>query len=130
MKNIKNLQLILGITFTILFTSVGSAQNLMQNNESKAIEVAAKNEVQKWEEELSLTAKQMMLMERKFVEYAIKREKLVKENIPEEEKVERLKDLKILEIRNMRDILTQPQYDRYILILQQEAEAEEAERRQ
>ena len=122
MKTIKNLQLILALACTVLFTSVTSAQDIMQNEPDREMELAARDEVERWEDELSLRAKQMMLMEKKFVEFALKRERVLNENIPEEEKLERLKDLKMLEMGEIRDILTKPQFERYVLLLRQEAE--------
>lgn len=94
---------------------------MTQNEATRQMEIAAKNEVQKWEEELSLRSKQMVLMEKKLVEFAIKRKKVLSANITKEEKLETLKDLKILETREIRDILTKPQYDRYLLLMEQEA---------
>lgn len=122
MTSIKNLRIILSFTFFIIFTTLGSAQDLTQNSADRQMEVAAKNRVEKWENELSLRAKQALLMEKKFVEFDIKREKLMNENISEEERLDRLKNLKILETREIRDILTKPQFDRYLLLLQEEAE--------
>lgn len=122
MKNIKDLRLILSLILTVFLASITSAQDIMQNEPDREMEIAARNEVERWEEELSLRAKQMMLLEKKFVEFAIKRERVMNENIPEEEKLERLTNLKMLEMGEIRDILTGPQFDRYVLLLRQEAE--------
>lgn len=121
MENTLKIKTILTISLMMLFT-VGSAQDIMQNEPDRQLEQAAKNEVERWEEELSLRAKQMMLMEKKFVEFALKRERVMNDNIPEEQKLERLKDLKMLEMGEIRDILTKPQFDRYVLLLRKEAE--------
>ena len=129
MKNIKTMQLILGLTFTFLFTALGSAQDITQNKPHEEIEIAAKDRVNKWDDELSLTAKQALLLQKKFVEFDIKREEVFNANIPEEEeKLNRLKDLKILETREIRDILTQPQFDRYIRLLEEEAKRSNPQR--
>lgn len=122
MKILKNLHLILALALTVLFGSVGNAQDIMQNDPDRQLELAARNEVERWEDELSLRAKQMLLLEKKFVEFALKREEIMNENIPQEEKLERLKNLKMLEMGEIRDILTKPQFDRYVLLLRQEAE--------
>jgi hypothetical protein len=121
MKNIKTMQLILGLTFTVLFSSLGSAQDITQNEPHPQMEKEAKDRVEKWDDELSLTAKQALLLQKKFVEFAIKRESAMNVNAPEEEKLNRLKDLKILETREIRDILTLPQFNRYIRLLEEEA---------
>lgn len=78
------------------------------------MEEAAKQQTEYWEDELSLTAKQMSLMEKKFVEFAIKRERILQSKMREEVKTRHLFQLEELENREMRDILTKPQYDRYI----------------
>ena len=122
MKPIKIVRLVLSLSFIVIFSSIATAQDLTQNSNNPQIEMAAKERVQKWERELSLRAKQALLMEKKFVEFDIKREKLWKDNISEEERLDRLKNLKILETREIRDILTKPQFDRYLLVLEEEAE--------
>ena len=110
----------------VLFTTMGSAQDFTQNDPTPQMEMTAAERVEKWDEHLSLRTKQETLMRKKFVEFSIKREKLMNEDISEEERLNRLKDLKILETREMRDILTQPQYDRYIRIMEEEAEGSAA----
>lgn len=122
MKSFKNIPLILALALTIFCGSIGNAQDIMQNEPDRQMELAAKNEVERWEDELSLRAKQMMLLEKKFVEFALKRQNIMNANISEEEQLERLKDLKMLEMEEIRDILTKPQFDRYVLLLRQEAE--------
>ncbi|UZH54573.1 hypothetical protein JRG66_11390 [Salinimicrobium tongyeongense] len=123
MKNIKTLRLVLSLSLIMIFSSVATAQDIMQNSNNPQMEMSAKNRVEKWEKELSLRAKQAILMEKKFVEFDIKREKLLGENLSDEQRLNRLKDLKILETRELRDILTKPQFDRYLLILREEAQA-------
>jgi hypothetical protein len=114
-------QLILSLFVALMISSTGSAQDITQNDTYRQMEMAAKERAQKWEEELSLRAKQMLLMEKKFVEFDIKRDKLMSADASKEEKLERLKNLRILELRELRDILTKPQYDRYLMLLEQEA---------
>lgn len=121
MNKIKTLKLIAIVFFGLLMAPATFSQNMMQNQATPEMERAAVDEVQMWEEELSLTAKQMALMEKKVVEFIIKRQRVMNENIPEEQRLERLTDLKILETREMRDILTKPQYDRYLLLMSREA---------
>ena len=118
-------QFIAILFFGLLMAPSSYAQDLLQNEATPEMERSAKYEAQKWEDELSLTAKQLILMEKKIVEFAIKRQRVMNENIPEEQKLKRLTDLKILETREMRDILTKPQYDRYLLLMAREAEGRE-----
>lgn len=112
---IKNLfPLFVILTFTFLYSPDGVSQTLMQGEPSPQMEEAAKQQTEYWEDELSLTAKQMSLMEKKFVEFAIKRERILQSKMREEVKTRHLFQLEELENREMRDILTKPQYDRYI----------------
>ncbi|NJW52547.1 hypothetical protein [Salinimicrobium oceani] len=107
------------ITFfsiVLLFSSPAVSQTMMQPEPSQELEKAAKETTQKWENELSLSAKQMSLMEKKFVEFAIKRNRILQSKMREEVKTKHLLELEVLENREMRDILTKPQYDRYIML--------------
>ena len=112
----------MSIILAVLFTTASSAQSIIQDDASRKVEMAAKDRVEKWNDELGLRAKQMVLLEKKFIEFDLKRLKVMEADFSPEEKVERLKDLKILETKDIRDILTQPQYDRYLLLLEKEAE--------
>ena len=122
MKNKRIIPFILSLAFTIFFTTSVSAQSIIQDDASRQVEMAAKDRAEKWNDELALTAKQMVLLEKKFIEFDLKRLKVMDADISQEEKVERLKNLKILETKDIRDILTQPQYDRYLLLLEEEGE--------
>jgi hypothetical protein len=120
MKNKRIIPFILSLAFTIFFTTSVSAQSIIQDDASRQVEMAAKDRAEKWNDELALTAKQMVLLEKKFIEFDLKRLKVMDADISQEEKVARLKNLKILETKDIRDILTQPQYDRYLLLLEEE----------
>lgn len=110
-----------GILFAAVFfiTAAVFSQNLIQPDPSRELKDAVIQNVEEWDLELALTSKQFDLMRRKLIEYAIKKDKLLQSKMREEAKTARLKHLQILENMDMRDILTKPQYDRYILILTQ-----------
>lgn len=122
MKTKKIVPFLLVIIFTLFFSIDSSAQSIIQDDASRQVEMAAKERAEKWNDELALRAKQMVLLEKKFIEFDLKRLKVMDADISPEEKLERLKDLKILETKDIRDILTQPQYDRYLLLLEKEGE--------
>jgi HAMP domain-containing protein len=119
MRIVKKYRLI--IVFALLFFTgaIGYAQTMTQNEPSQELEEVAKEKTDMWIEELSLTGKQAALMQKKIVEFAIKREKLIQSKMREEAKTERLKALQELEYKDMRDILTQPQFDRYLALKQE-----------
>ena len=98
----------------------GHAQNILQGDAKKDLEQKAREVADRWAEELSMTAKQTALMEDKLVEYALKKNTILQSKISEEAKTRQLLLLQEAENRSMRDILTKPQYERYLLLLKQE----------
>ena len=105
--------------FTIAFftTALAFSQSIMQGNPTREMRDAAEQKAAMWQDELALTSKQTDLMERKFIEFGMKKQRLLQSKMREDEKTKRLKRLQVLENKDMRDILTQPQYDRYIMML-------------
>lgn len=116
-KRTHKLFLLFGIAFFI--TAVSFSQTIIQPEASRELEEAAKEQVAYWENELALTAKQLSLMEDKIIEFVFKKDKVLQSNLEKEVKTQKLVDLQILENRDMRDILTKPQYDRYIMLQKQ-----------
>lgn len=111
-----------GILLFGLTTTKGFSQNLLQQDPGEEIKEIARETTQLWDRELSLTAKQARLMERKIIEYEIRKEELMNSKMEEAAKKKRLVALQDLETQDMRDILTKPQYDRYLDLLRERAE--------
>lgn len=111
-RNIYRLLLLFSLA---IFTSVTAvSQTMTQPEPSEELEEAAREMTERWEEELSLSAKQMSLMEDKFIEFAMKRDRVLQSKMREDLKTQHLIELKELENQDMRDILTKPQFDRYL----------------
>jgi hypothetical protein len=110
----RNYQILFFFTFAFFTTAVVVSQTMTQKDPDRQLEEAAKEAVDYWENELSLSAKQSRLMEKKIIEFAIKKNKLIQSKMREEAKTKRLRRLQELEYKDMRDILTQPQFDRYL----------------
>lgn len=91
---------------------------MLQGDVSQQREAEAKRLVEQLDLELELRAKQEMLMQKKFVEFALKRDEILKLNLPPREELEQLALLKLEETKDMHDILTKPQYDRYVFLMQ------------
>lgn len=103
----------------IFFLPLSSiSQNMLQGDVSQQREAEAKRLVEQLDLELELRAKQEMLMQKKFVEFALKRDEILKLNLPPREELEQLALLKLEETKDMHDILTKPQYDRYVFLMQ------------
>jgi hypothetical protein len=102
-----------------LFTTSGLAQHILQGESSMQIREMARETAAMWSRELGLTVKQEILMEKELIAHRMKKEELLQSKMHEEAKAERLLALQQAENGAMRDILTKPQYKRYV-ILQQE----------
>lgn len=114
MKISRNYQILVVFTLAFLTTAVAVSQTMTQNDPDRDLKEAAREAVEDWDNELGLTAKQARLMEKKIVEFAIKKNKLIQSKMREEAKTERLRRLQELEYMDMRDILTKPQFERYM----------------
>lgn len=121
MKNFKNIGL--SGVFFLLFFYAGNlvGQNLTQDEPSQSVREIAKERTDMWLNELALTEKQVNLMERKIIEYTMKRTDLMRSKMNEEAKIERFIALQILEEKDMRDILTATQHEKYLRINRERA---------
>ena len=113
MKNLKNTGLL--SLFIILFCATGNifGQNMIQEEPSEKVREIAKERTNMWVKELAMSAKQADLMEKKIIEYTMKRTDLMNSKMNEDAKMKRLVALQIEEEKDMGDILTRPQYTKY-----------------
>lgn len=109
-------QILAIFTLSFLATAAVVAQNITQQDPDRQLKEAAREAARFWENELSLTEKQADLMEKKILEFAVKKNRLIHSKMREEAKTKRLRQLQELEYKDMRDILTGPQFERYIAI--------------
>lgn len=97
-------------------TTTGYAQHMLQGEPSLEIREMAQETSAMWTKKLGLTEKQEILMKTEFIAYAMKKEVLLQSKMQEEAKVKRLLALQQEENGAMRNILTKPQYDRYVVL--------------
>lgn len=115
------------LTFLLIVISGSSySQNILQGDAQRDLEIAAREAAERWTKELAMSAKQTALMEDKLVEYAIKKQEVLNSKMREELKTQRLLELEYAENQSMQDILTQPQFERYIFLLRQEVKRKSA----
>ena len=110
----------------LMMSSLGYSQNVLQGNVDRDLEQAARDAAERWTTELAMSAKQTALMEDKLVEYALKKQRILNSKMREEAKTQRLLELEYAENISMQDILTQPQYERYLFLLRQEVKRQSA----
>ena len=110
-------------TLLLFFTTAtGFSQSMFQGEATEEIRERASETTEMWSLELGLTTKQELLMEKKLIEMAIKRAELLNSPLPEETKKENLYALQIEERKDMRDILTEPQHERYLFLIEKRME--------
>lgn len=107
------------IIFLLLFftTTISYSQNMLQQKPNKELEEVAREITEMWTTELALSTKQAELMEDKIIEFTMKKNEIIQSKMREEAKTEKLKALQVQEQRDMRNILTKPQFDKYLEIL-------------
>ena len=107
--------------------NLAHSQSMLQTDPHPALQEEAQEIADMWTRELAMTTKQAELMEDKIIEFAIKRNKLIQSKMREEEKTKKLLNLQNLKYQDMRDILTKPQYERYIYLINKRSEEVEKE---
>ena len=123
----RNIPVLLILFTALLFTDMSHSQSILQGEPSQEIRETAEERVNTWTRELALTSKQSDLMEIKIIEFAMKRDEILNSKMREEVKTERLKRLLVLQNKDMRDILTKPQFERYLALQRKRAGAQEEE---
>lgn len=103
------------VIFTLVTITTGYAQSPIQEEPTMDMREMAREEADFWSTELGLTEKQEILMEKKFTEYAIKKEEILQSKMQEEAKAARILELQQAETRDMKDILTRPQHELYVV---------------
>ena len=126
MRTSNKLYILLIFVVAFFSTSMSFSQSIMQGDPDPEIEERAAETTDMWARELGLTNKQEILMEKKIIEFAMRRKDLLNSKMNEAAKKERMIVLQEEERADMADILTQPQLDRY-LVIQAERIAEAAE---
>ncbi|WP_178988479.1 hypothetical protein [Winogradskyella schleiferi] len=97
---------------TLLFTFNLSAQDPILQKNNEALQATATKIAKTYDDQISLDGKQFILFEKKIEEFLIKEED-IHENFEGEEKLNLLYKLRKAETMEMRNILTQPQFDLY-----------------
>jgi hypothetical protein len=93
-----------------------SSQDLTEGEPGQDLREIAKETTAMWNMELSLTSKQARLMEKKILEFEMKKEELLNSKMNEEAKKARLTALQTQESNEFRNILTKPQFEKYLTV--------------
>lgn len=94
------------------------SQNSEQQAPDKVVKEAAVEKALFLKVQLGLTSQQTALLQEKILDIAIRKNRLQQSKMREEAKVERLENLQKLENEAIQEILTEPQYKNYLLLLQ------------
>ncbi|MCM4159074.1 hypothetical protein FHG64_08790 [Antarcticibacterium flavum] len=91
-----------------------SSQDLTPGEPGQELREIAKEATARWNMELSLTTKQARLIEKKILEFEMKKEEIMNSKMNEEAKKARLTALQTRESSEFRNILTKPQFEKYL----------------
>ena len=78
---------------------------------SPRMEARADKQAKKLTKKLGLNGEQPLLVRNKLTEFYVKKQEVIDADLSKEEKVDQIKALEINKLKEMRDILTQPQYE-------------------
>lgn len=101
------------LTLMICTLSIYGQNPITQNNTNPELERIAEDLARKYDKELAMQEKQLVLFENKLVEYMIEEQKVRTSNLDTKEKVNILKYNYKAETLDMADILTRTQLDLY-----------------
>ncbi|PZD79337.1 hypothetical protein DNG35_02290 [Mesonia sp. K7] len=96
------------------------AQFISKDIVPEHIQERVENQVDYLAKELALSGKQYTLMKNKLLDFEMKEQKLVNSDLPLKEKNKSIAALDIEKIREVRDILTKTQYDKYVQIVKEQ----------
>lgn len=98
----------------MVFAQLATAQDpYLQGDPSRKIRQQAKDLVRAYQPELVMDATQVLLFEKKVIEFLMREEKIRQLDIPQTEKIHLLTLLREQETAEMIDILTRPQLRHY-----------------
>lgn len=83
---------------------------------SPRMEARADQQAKKLTKKLALNGEQPLLVKNKLTEFYVKRQEVIDADLSKEEKKKQMKALEINKLKEMRDILTQPQYDQLLKV--------------
>jgi len=118
----------------ILFLSVFSlgsihlnAQDLTQGRPTSEINDKVGDELEYLTKKLALTGKQQKLTKLKLTEFAMKEKQLINSKMTSDEKQKQILALRDNKIKEMRDILSGPQHDKYVKLIKEKRKTNKAE---
>ncbi|MFD1061809.1 hypothetical protein ACFQ1Q_01025 [Winogradskyella litorisediminis] len=97
---------------TVFLVATGYAQDPLLQKDNDKLEKIAMELTRAYDDELNLDGKQFTLFQKKAEEFLIREEKIHR-NFSGKEKLDLINELRKAETLEMRNVLTQIQYDRY-----------------
>lgn len=116
----KRIVFVLSVICLMCVPQTASAQDLIQHSVNDSLEDLAQERTAELSQHLGLTAKQALLFEDKLIEFYGYENTVNNLDISLEQKKEKLRVLAIRKAEEIRDILTDIQYDLYLEMLSSE----------
>lgn len=83
---------------------------------SPQVEARAEQQAENLTKKLALNGEQPLLVKNKLTEFYVKRQEVIKADLSKEEKKREIKALEMNRLKEMKDILTQQQYDQLLTV--------------
>lgn len=120
MKIPKNFQRVLLSSIAAAAAALFVADSRIKRDPRKLLEKAVGEAVEKWKNRLSLSREQAEELRKKLTDSAYRKNEVLASRISRGEKDEQLKELQKTEDNELKEIFTDPQYDLYRHILEEE----------
>jgi hypothetical protein len=110
----KKILLLLVAVFAFQFSQ--AQHRLSLDKATPQMEQKAEKESKMLTKELALNGKQPLLVKNKLLEFEVKKDEILNSGLSKKEMRANLKALKVNRLKEMQDILTQPQYDQLLIV--------------
>lgn len=115
-------KILLLLTIALFSCQFSTAQSLLQGDPSKGVEENVNQYTKYLKKELALTTKQENIVESNLTQFYMNVRDITQADMNKENFNRRFAVLKENNINRMRNVLTQPQFDKYITLLEKQQE--------
>lgn len=97
-----------------LTTAIGVSRVLAQGVPTEDLKEVVRETTEMWTRELGLTQEQAEMMEKTIMAFAMKKQTVINSKMREEAKTRKLKSLQAQEHEDIQEILSKPQFAKYL----------------
>lgn len=110
--NLQKRILLLGLSSFVIGGFVVSQIYIHKKNRKELTDIA-REIAQNWKEKLDLTKEQAAYLENNIIEFTIRKNEIINSDAPQKNIISRLQKIQLREHKNLKKILTEPQFEAY-----------------